>query len=242
MPAARAASRVNVLSLASKRVWARGARSPANAQRMRSVPIQLCPLDCSVTSRVRSASSPTRSAGTSASAAPARLAAANRLLTSLVRARNGPPDIGASMHSEAPLTQSSRYALDIARRDCRAQHHCAAGSQTARSPVLPEQHGVALRRIVNDHDKQFDFARQRGGFRRRNAGARADNNRLGVRPQVAHRSSAVPVPGPCFRYRSRRWRRPCSRRATQLCINVRLRAIDISSPRPRPNVTIAVPP
>jgi len=28
----------------------------------------------------------------------------------------------------------------------------------------------------------------------------------------------------------------------QLCINGRLRAIDISSPRPRPKVTIAVPP
>ena len=38
---------------------ARGARSPASARRRRSLPIQLWPLDCSITASVRAGSSPT---------------------------------------------------------------------------------------------------------------------------------------------------------------------------------------
>ena len=55
--AACSASRV---SFSSSVMWARGARSPAMARRMRSEPIQLWPLDCSITSSVRARSSPMR--------------------------------------------------------------------------------------------------------------------------------------------------------------------------------------
>ena len=53
---------------------------------MRSLPIQLWPLDCSITSSVLATSSPIFRAITSTSAAPTRLMPAAKLLTSLVRA------------------------------------------------------------------------------------------------------------------------------------------------------------
>ena len=144
------------------------------------------PLDCSITSSVRRASSPARSASASASAAPARLTAASRLLTSLVRApsptrrpmrntgddqrvaagrcmalehgivarppsgsscpsraRAGPPDIGASMQSTPTRGQARGNALDVVRRDGRAQQHAGAAAQRRAPRRGAEQHGFA---------------------------------------------------------------------------------------------------
>ena len=65
---------------------ARGAKSLTKARRMRSLPIQLCPLDCSITDKVVSSDKPRCSDKAMISAAPTKLMPAKRLLTSLVRA------------------------------------------------------------------------------------------------------------------------------------------------------------
>ena len=85
-PAEAAIAIASAESLASSVVCARGARSPASARGRRSPPIQLCALLASMTASVFAPSSPRRRASARASAAPARLMAASRLLTSLVRA------------------------------------------------------------------------------------------------------------------------------------------------------------
>ncbi len=92
-------------SLASSAMCACTAGSAASARRSRSLPIQLCPLDASITASVAAGSSPRCCASASASAAPARLMAASRLLTSLVRAPS--PGVVPMRNSRVDRSRSS---------------------------------------------------------------------------------------------------------------------------------------
>ena len=177
------------------------------------------------------------------------------------RARCGPPDIGASMHATPFTLQARREALDVVRRDGRAQHapSCPAARHQP-TPAGAEQHVIASaprrpRHTISswavgapDRHSQKPVARpawSSAGLRPRGAGRSTHTRPAPVeqppRHRAAHVADADHADWRC-KLRSLLYSGLGGNRGHQLCIKVRLRAMDIRMPGPMPNVTVAVPP
>jgi hypothetical protein len=150
------------------------------------------------------------------------------------------------------------------------QYTPAGGVVTVR--VMPDPFGQVIVLQVEDSGPGIPEAERELVFQAfyRSLGTEVDGSGLGLRDRDRHPPALVcrdirpgagravhaalsPVPGRLTQEQRPSMsrlvsagrasqRRPLPPSSAQLCINVRLRAIDISSPRPRPRVTIAVPP
>ena len=152
---------------------------------MRSLPIQLCPLERSMTSSVRAGSRPTRSASASASAAPARLIGASRLLTSLVRAPS--PARSPSRNTGSASSPSNRRA---GRRPHRDRRPSGSSFRHARAPVRPTSaprssrcraRRAAPRTTRRSRARSSDRGRRRCPAPRARDAVAAEQHRLGLR-------------------------------------------------------------
>ena len=190
---------------------------------MRSPPIQLCPLERSMTASVRAGSRPTRSASASASAAPARLIAASRLLTSLVRAPS-PARSPRRNTGSASVAEQRGVALEdrVAAGDHQAHRSGARPRRAARhrrlDPVDAERveaRGDRLDALRRDRRAEHDAgARRRGARRRRRRRTAPPRSARRRRRRRSPPRSAARAP-PASRRRARRRARASASRSAR---------------------------